>query len=200
MSKKLFSHHQTRGQRGDTLVEVLLAMVILSAVIVGASILMNSGLRSSINAVEHTQVRNVIASQGELLRYLRDGYQAGSDDFNSAQWRKIVNQGNQYVATAAPTDVEACAPGPGRKAFYLVATFLDVSQAPRIDLVEYDGTSNDTAPHAVPGRGVWVEGVASTGASPAYIDFHLRGCWIGLGSSINQHVNSVVRLYVPEGS
>ena len=57
-----------RQQAGDTLIEVLLAMGILSVVIVGGSTLMNFGLRNVQNAVEHTQVRNLIAGQSEILR------------------------------------------------------------------------------------------------------------------------------------
>ncbi len=190
------------NQRGDTLIEVLLSMIILSIIVIGASTLMNSGLRSSINAVEHTEVRNIIASQGELLRYVRDTYRSGSNDAISQVWKQLANPAAGYATTAAATSADNCTPGDGGKtAFYLSNNYVDVSQQPQITIQNYTGNvPSDTRQYAIPGRGMWIEGVASTGATPAYIDFYMRSCWSGLGGSAKQQVNSIVRLYVPEGS
>lgn len=194
--------HQNRtsydSQRGDTLIEVLLGMVVLSIIIVGATMLMNSGLRSSMNAVEHTQVRNIIASQSELLRYVRDTYDPTNNTAISQLWRRIAEPANGYSTTATASSVNVCTPPSSKKAFYLTSTAGDPAQQAQIQLQDYTGSAAaDNRAYAIPGRGMWIEAVASTGASPAYIDFHMRSCWIGLGSTTNQQVNSITRLYVP---
>ncbi len=180
-------------QRGDTLVEVLLAMVVLSIVVVGSSLIINVGLRNAINAVEHTQVRNVIASQGEALRYLRDTAQATTSGAALETWRKIQSD---YTNTNPPGSVDSCVPVAGKRAFYLETTFVTASQPPTITPKDYS-TSNLPETFATPGRGMWVEAVRSPAViNPAYIDFYLRACWGGLGTSTSQQSNSVVRLYV----
>lgn len=185
-------------ERGDTLVEVLLSMAILSLVIVGASTLMNLGMRNAINSVEHTQVRNVIVGQGELLHYLRDNASEVSGDVTDQTWEAILDNGNAYVNAAPPTPVTGCTPNARPGAFYLTLEYSgSPTDRPEIEVEDYDGTiTGDTPPYAVPGQGMWIEGVASQGVTPEYIDFHIRACWQGIGTDVDQQSSSVVRLYM----
>ncbi|HEX6462362.1 MAG TPA: prepilin-type N-terminal cleavage/methylation domain-containing protein [Candidatus Saccharimonadales bacterium] len=183
------------NQRGDTLIEVLLAMVVLSIVIVGSSLIINVGLRNAINAVEHTQVRNVIAGQGETLRYLRDTAQIKKSGPIFETWQDIQAS---YANNNPSGDVESCVPAAGKQAFYLETTFTSSSQPPSITPRAYS-TGNTPETFATPGRGMWIEAVRPSGlnpSSPPYIDFYIRACWGGLGTDIAQQSNSVVRLYV----
>ena len=59
-------------QRGDTLIEVLFAVSIFSAIVVGTIIIMNQGISSAQNALEINLVRNQIDTQAELLRHLNN--------------------------------------------------------------------------------------------------------------------------------
>src|SRR5262245_19058364 len=82
------------SQRGDTLVEVLMAIVIISVVIVGAMTMMSRGLAAAQIALEHSQVRLVINSQIEMLRYARDSYVKDKTSSSALQWQNIVTNSN----------------------------------------------------------------------------------------------------------
>lgn len=58
------------AQRGDTLIEVLLAITIFSAAAVGAIYVMNRGITTAQSSFEITQVRNQMNNQAELIRHL----------------------------------------------------------------------------------------------------------------------------------
>lgn len=185
------------NQRGDTLIEVLLSIAIMSMVIVGGSILMNFGMQNAINSVEHTQVRNSIVGQSELLRYLRDNAEAGGNDNTSTTWNTQLRTGGSFVTTAPPTAVNGCSPSGGRQAFYLTVAYNGEDNRPTITVRNYPGSISDSRPYAIPGRGMWLEGVASSsGVERPYIDFHIRACWQGSGGGdYQQQSNTVVRLY-----
>src|SRR5688572_22723676 len=81
-------------QRGDTLVEVLMSLVVLSMVIVGAVTLMNRGLQSAQIALEHSQARQEVNRQLELLRYLRDQYSINAASTDGVTWNNIITTSN----------------------------------------------------------------------------------------------------------
>ncbi len=68
LSEKTFS--------GDTLIEVLLAITIFSAVSVASISLMNSGVSQAQRSLELTMARNEIDAQGEALRFIQNNYVA----------------------------------------------------------------------------------------------------------------------------
>lgn len=84
-------------EQGDTLIEVLFAVSIFSAVVVGTIVIMNQGIASAQQALEINLVRNQIDTQAELLRHLNNakltaiGRNATSD---SAEWDRIVAKAN----------------------------------------------------------------------------------------------------------
>src|SRR3954471_3623107 len=88
-----------KPQRGDTLVEVLMAIVVLSMVIVGAITLMARGLSAVQVAVEHTQVRLGMAGQTELLHYLRDAYLTDPLGPAGQIWSGLSTGSPQYADT-----------------------------------------------------------------------------------------------------
>lgn len=82
---------RNRKQRGDTLVEVTFAVVILSAVIVSAFFLAGRALRQQQSAKERTQAANIQQEQAEGLRNLRD-----NSGFSAL--RNALNEpGNSYL-------------------------------------------------------------------------------------------------------
>lgn len=178
-------------QRGDTLVEVLLSIVILSMVIVGAMTLMSRGLAAVQVALEHTEVRMHINGQIELLRYLREQYATDNTTTNATVWRDIVTGSN----TNAAVYDETCGVTPSKNgtAFYLTAASDQVQRTAFDPSVQPDTS-------AEPGQGLWIEATPSSGApliSPAYVDFVIRACWQASGSLGQQRTVTAVRLYDP---
>lgn len=178
-------------QRGDTLVEVLMAIVVLSMVIVGAITVMSRGLKASQLAVEHTQVRLEINAQEQMLRYLRDGYISDTSSTAGQTWAGLFTGSPIYATTTASNyNDTTCTPTSGKNSFYLTQTGGVIS-------VNQFNSSNKPATHAIPGQGMWIEVTRSTGVSPAYVDVMFRACWSGFGDSADQQAVTVIRLYDP---
>lgn len=188
-------HRRHTDQQGDTLVEVLVAMAVLSMIIVGGNILMSYGMKNVLMAVEHTQVRNLIVGQSELLHYLRDNAEQGGNDVVSKAWYQQLLGNNDYVNRQPASNINSCAPG--KDAFYVTAGFNGEAALPAIAVNAYEGDADtDGRPYAVPGNGLWIEAVESpSGVEKPYVDFHIRACWEGSGTTIDQRTNTVVRLY-----
>lgn len=178
------------AERGDTLVEVLMAIVILSMVIVGAIAIMSRGLQSAQTAVEHTQVRFGINEQTELLRYLRDGYLQDRTSAAGLAWAQLFGPVAYADANVSRLDT-ACQVTSGKRGFYLENT------GGVVVIKAFSATSKpDTS--AIAGKGLWVEATLSPASiSPAYIDFQIRACWLASGNSAQQETVTGVRLYDP---
>lgn len=180
-----------KRQAGDTLVEVLMAIVVLSMVIVGAITLMARGLKASQLAVEHTQVRLQINAQAEMLRYLRDAYIADPSSTAGQRWSSLFSGSPLYAdSTASTYDDTACNVSSGKTGFYLAQAGGNVT------INQFD-PGITPATHAQPGQGLWIEMTRSTGISPAYVDILFRACWSGIGDSADQQSVTVIRLYDP---
>lgn len=172
--------------RGDTLVEVLLAIMILATVIVGSITIMNRGLIAAQTALEHSQVRLAINSQLEMLRQIRDEYARDKTTANALTWKAVID--------AAPDSgtlgyQAGCTSSQPTTDFYLSATATQISRN------AYNDAPAPNTPLA--GQGLWVEAKKSNGVSPAFLDIVLRACWKGIGSSTFERTVTAVRLYDP---
>ena len=173
-------------QRGDTLVEVLMAIVILSVVIVGALTMMSRGLAAAQVAVEHSQVRASVNGQIEMIRFARDAYLKNATDPSASEWNAIVASSN---ANAITYD-SSCHVSGTKQAFYMTKNDTQVVRNPY--------TVSTPATVATPGAGLWIETVASPGGiKPAYLDFIIRACWQASGDAGRQQTVTAVRLYDP---
>jgi prepilin-type N-terminal cleavage/methylation domain-containing protein len=173
-------------QAGDTLVEVLMAIVIISIIIVGAITVMNRGLTAAQIAMEHSQVRLSVNGQIEMLRFARDQYIQSRTGPSAAQWSAVVTATNTQ-----PVNYDSgCSITSGKQAFYMTKSGTQVTRN------NYTVSVPNTV--ALPGTGMWIETVASTsGVSPAYVDLVVRACWAGVGSTAQQRTVTAVRLYDP---
>jgi type II secretory pathway pseudopilin PulG len=179
------------SSHGDTLVEVLMAIVVLSMVIVGAITIMSRGLKASELAVEHTQVRFQINAQTQLLRYLRDGYSSDPASAEGQAWASLFSGATVYADTTASNyNDAACGMTSGKIGFYLTQSGGNVV------VNRFDDTVKP-ATYALPGQGLWIEMTRSSGISPAYVDVMFRACWSGIGDSTDQQAVTVLRLYDP---
>lgn len=181
-------------QRGDTIIEVILASAMLALVTVSAFAIMQRASSSAYDAMERSAVRLQLNGQVELLTYFRDQYaetlvNGGSIVGTPAEvWDDITTQPN--VATA-PTTSTCSAPV---NAFYLAKpTASDPYQM---------STTITTAPGMpVPGAGLWiVKSPVAAGGPPSlknYQQFYVVACWQTTISQ-EQRMSSVVRLYDPK--
>lgn len=98
-----------RNQHGDTIVEVLIAIAVASAILGSAYAIVSRTTQSQQQSTEHTQALGFAAAQLERLRALPPG--TGSDRekaFDGADTEFCINTSSAYVA-AAPCML----PGPG---------------------------------------------------------------------------------------
>lgn len=183
-------------ERGDTLVEVLLAVVILSTVTVGAFTIMNRGVALSYGVLERTETRARVAQQLEILTYIRDIHAAEASagrpltGYPYALWTDIrTNRAMRPSGT--PTAVNGCTPSPN--SFY-VDQYTDASNVTRYRLVNYTNQPPETTPR--PGRGLWVEAVLSPDPiAVKYIDFYAKACWSSVSGGPRETISSAMRLY-----
>jgi len=183
-------------ERGDTLVEVLIATAILGAAVVAGLGAMNYGFGLILNAIERTQVQASVNSQLALVQYARDEYLRAQRDpagsLGAGIWQQIVDRTatgyNQGVCTAnaAPATDDAA-----NKPFYI----NDQGTA----LVPAPPAAATATPFA--GQGLWVEAVKSADPAVArsnYIDIYVKACWKPIVGNTNQEARTVMRLYAPQ--
>lgn len=207
----------SRSESGDTLIEVLFAMMIFSLVLVTALTLMNQGISASQRALAITAARQQMDGQAEALRFLHasyvQAYKSGTTSYEpgspAAQYYSIIQRAQAGGRTSASDfgGTAACViPADASKDFILnpvTATMESTStnpnifvQAPGFPEVTYSSGNvlNES-------QGMWIEAVRSgtTTASAGFIDFHIRTCWDAPGSSVPMNLGTIVRLYEPRG-
>lgn len=194
-----------RFRKGDTLIEVMLAMSVFAVVMLGGLSIMNNGMARALLTLEITLARNTIDSQAESLRFLNAAYiseyQAGSNNVTSAAAKNWEDITQKYVGSNA-TKLSDCK-RPDKNAFVISKIDLSVrnnniNNARTYARINYEGP-NDTN-HIIRGgsyhdsQGIWIEAIKGTGN---YYDFHIRGCWVSPGSNSNITLGTIVRLYDP---
>ncbi len=171
-----------RAERGDTLVEVTVAMAVLGLMLAASLAVINRGLMGVSNAVERTSVRASLSSQAELLRYVFD-----DPDINKDTYDKIINK---YTQPNGKLGQNGCEIGNG--GFYLSVgggtspvEIHKLNPAKTTELTnnvygqpeaagDKSGNGNDNS------LGIWIEGDKHDGQKdgmPGYIDFYVRACW-----------------------
>jgi Tfp pilus assembly protein PilV len=154
-------NHLKRTERGDTIVEVLLATVVISIVIAGAYTLTNRATRINQTALERTTATNLVRQQIEFIRGMQT---YGRSD---AAWSEIENN---YAVNAVPS-YSNCQPSGGSRPFG-----LDMNRGydDAATVVDYDFGSDTNL------FKTWVE---AHQPSADYVDFHVRVCWEGIGQT-----------------
>ncbi|MDO4774014.1 MAG: type II secretion system protein [Candidatus Saccharibacteria bacterium] len=175
-------------QRGDTIIEVLLAVTVFSMLAIGTMVIMNRGAAIAERSLEITLVRQQIDGQAEMLRYVHARYSAGDAHYTDMWTNKLPKSvGGSVEALGAgscpatqPSQSFALYPSGSNKIaktteFYTAETYakLDSNRA----------------------RGIWVQLVKAQG-SHAY-DAYIQACWDGAGGQV-QTTGTIVRLYDPK--
>lgn len=179
-----------RQQRGDTLVEVMLAMAVLATVVVLINGIMNQGLISLQTSVERSQVRSSMQGQIDALRLMRDEYMAKTGSDEDKQWKKLLDHYTPSGSPASYSDEATCElTVAGSLPFYVEPTSIEV--------LDYD-SSLEPDGIATPGRWMWIESYkidSATTEAPDRLDLAVHACWYPLGGGVMQHETTIVRLY-----
>lgn len=171
---------RNQAERGDTLVEVTVAMAVLGLMLAASLAVINRGLMGVSNAVERTSVRASLSSQAELLRYVFDDPVA-----NEATYKAILGRTKPNNNLGQ----NGCKIGGG--GFYLSVN--NKTGTPPVEMHELDSAKTQQLTNNVYGqpeagrinnsnksKGIWIEGdkhdVQQNGM-PGYIDFYVRACW-----------------------
>lgn len=200
------------AQSGDTLIEVLFAITVLSLAIVMSLSIMNQGTAASLRSLQITLVRQEIDSQAEALRFLNSAYvatyttgyaPATSDLSPAAEYYRItqaIQARNATSVSAFGSEGESCRAIPD-SAFIMNARTAQYQRYDASRLVpaqtyaqlvyRADGTLNTS-------EGVWIEAVRSNpSGGTRYTDFHIRACWGAPGANVPMNLGTIVRLYDP---
>ncbi len=190
-----------RLDRGDTIIEVLLAITIFSMVAVGVITVMNQGTSSAQRALETTLVRQQIDAQAEALRAVHQALTADSDTA-AAEWSEMIAKADSV--SYAPDD--SC---PTQSADIPGAFAMNTTDASILTGSWFGSIASSASPvyaQFVPAEaktyGLWIEVSkvdASDNVPPAAYNFRVRACWFGSGRSVNapMRLETLVRLYEP---
>lgn len=182
------------NERGDTIIEVLVALAAFGVVVVGAFSLMNHGVAQMYDSMEKSEVRMLLNSQTEVLTYMRDEY--------LKYLKSLTDSSQQYDATAAD-----------KWRLNIKSASTSISSTPSLNscdsnrafwVIDASGqnigftTTSITATATTfpsPGNGIWVQKILGSGGSQPYVDFYIRACWRQNSSAQTQVLSTVVRLY-----
>jgi prepilin-type cleavage/methylation N-terminal domain protein len=167
---------KSRAERGDTLVEVTVAMAVLGLMLAASLAIINRSLMGVSNAVERTSIRASLNTEVELLRYIFD---------DQVTNKKLVDD---IVSKTQPDQkVESRGCEIGTNSFTLYDTGNQAVPVAKNELTPDDkvaehvggkpGISQQQGQH----NGIWIEGYKRPGGAgnsmPGYIDFYVRACW-----------------------
>lgn len=192
-----------KGQRGDTIIEVLFAITIFSLVAVGGLSIMNQGAATAQRSLEIGLVRQQMDAQADALRYLNQSYIAdyGKRGQATVIWENVIK--SQSVAKAEAftsiVDAQQCVL-PKEKSFALDIKKLNSTPllVPKPEANTFAKVRYEAAPVA---EGIWVQAVRSATPEnqPGFYDFHIRACWMSPGQKTPVTLGTIVRLYEPRG-
>lgn len=151
-----------RGERGDTIIEVIFAVTVFSLVAVGGITIMNQGAATAQRSLEIGLVREQIDSQADALRYIHSAYIANGaiQNVNPAEkspWERVIAMAYDYDDTsnilslgnlASGTECQSPPDGTGKPfaidASKLPTTTNPSSSAPYLLTGQYDGSYSDS--------------------------------------------------------
>lgn len=185
-----------RNARGDTIIEVILAITVFSMVSVATITIMNQGTNAAQRALEITHVRQEIDAQAEALRAAQQAAAEGS----FTAWNQIAQHGNTNTYTddshcpRSSGDVSGAFIMDGRTGQPYTSNWLEdinLASSPPYAQVLYDtGTPKS--------YGIWIERSFTEGGNvPDLYTFTVNACWQGAGLDHTLRLETVVRLYDP---
>ena len=190
--------NRTKVERGDTIIEVLLAVSIFSMVAVSSMAIMNMGLSTAQRSLEITQVRHQIDGQAELLRYVHSQTKLDNPDQEYVElWNDINKDGE--VESIIGTD--RCPENFPAKGFALVP----VTEGDQLK-IKLAGQASGDLGYSQPetfarvdssgSQGIFIQ-LAEVENGRAY-DAYIQACWDSLGVDRPMTIGTIVRIYDPD--
>lgn len=177
-------------QRGDTIIEVIVAFTVFALLAVSTMYLMNRSLSAGQRSLEITLVRQQVDTQAELLRYVRDN--------QTPAWAQ-VKSASLASGSIGITNFSTCPQTAPASSF-----IMRINNATNnIDLVNLNPANYQAAPYysrsnatgSTVAEGLWVTPVQVNNSNGNVYDMYIRGCWDSVGSNQPQVVSTIVRLY-----
>lgn len=211
-------------QRGDTIVEVLLAITVFSLIAVGGLAIMNQGTAMAQRSLEIGLVRDQMDSQADALRYLHDAYLMNFSEteasptttlWQDAILKHAVSEAQDFdaiggVATCnIPTSGTAATSLPYGVTSDGLPFALDIQKLdpdtgnPSMTSIQAADTYAQIRYPSPQAQGIWIQPVYSPpsgSTTVGYIDFHIRACWLTPGQAAPMTLGTIVRLYEPKHS
>jgi type II secretory pathway pseudopilin PulG len=213
-------------KKGDTIIEVTLAITIFSMVAIGGVTLMNLGVSTAQASLQLVMAREAIDAQAEALRTIHNSYvakaSAGAPEAKSiaSRWesitsksvsnipqfgsngqtcQQIINNSNGRFVVDVRNLKNGSATDPVKTAISNAATYPRLVYGTAADSNQIE--ANTTFQRA---EGLWVQAVPSvkdpvSGQYLAY-DFHIRACWSAPGKGAPSTIGTIIRLYSPAGA
>lgn len=205
---------QLKNQKGDTLIEVLVAVTVLSLVVTLCYTVMTRSFSYGQVALERNVTQNMVNGQISILRDIysrqseavRSGNNGSVDDWNQVALRVIddnglLTGGNPLRPGAARTTVlnnanTACQRNSG--AFYFGVDddgILDTSPTSLPDITP-PASPVRAATYPNYGDGMWIEGYRlQENNGGIYYDFYVKACWDAAIGNQRQSILTTVRFY-----
>lgn len=209
-------------KRGDTIVEVVFSIAILSFTILSLMLVMQKGSNAVQLSLELNLARNHMNAQAEAIRFVNASIQnrertseAGQTSEFSAIWHNMVSEASASVSewkdmTTVVNGVSVCREAPS-KSFVLDLADLrsGLRQGNMLTKAEVyprmvynagvDNNKIQTDKHFVRSEGIWVEVERASGSDASLTDaydFHIRACWQSVGQSAPITLGTIVRVHV----
>ncbi len=196
--------NNTKLERGDTIIEVLLALAILGIIMTTIYGIMTKSMNSGYTSLDRTTTQAMISGQAAQLRAVHAAYTKAvffGNPTDALLWGKI----RERVIIATTVDTTARDDGcsspteAANKRFWLdldAANNLQIYPANIGDAVPISRPDGVTKPTL--GKGIWVEGYSTKENGQTVMDFYIKACTppiYGDGSNIQRQTKTVVRLY-----
>ena len=96
-------------KKGDTLIEVTIAIGIFSLVAIGVANVMSSGLAGSQNSLEATLAREEVDAQAEALRFVHAAYISNKNTYDYSSYAELWNKITKNARTTPNFKPSSCA-------------------------------------------------------------------------------------------
>lgn len=157
-------------ERGDTLVEVTIALAILSVVLMGAMLVATTAFGQGQTAKERTQLANEAQQQAEALRSFRDNH----------TWTEFRVGNGAFFSGIDNVPTAACTFNAARQCFHMQAK---PTTAGTTEYVPVAGTMAGSVPTSV--IEIWTDTTgAELSARPCEYDFEVHYSFLQPGSSV----------------
>ena len=176
---------KTRNQRGDTLVEVLLSMTLLSAILFTSWSIVNRSTQISLTARQRVVMVNQLKEQAEILKAL---YADPLTKNEVVETKKFGGSTAKAFASSSDINSDPCVSSSlagvtnGKtptNAFYFDESATVSASSATKPVTDYTNART------------WIQMVSGTG----YIDFYIQGCWTTFGGTQNEdNSRFIVRL------